>query len=44
MRESSQRVFGTHLIGFLLCATKQERKTALKGLSYCVSQGSGFHT
>ena len=32
------RVFSTHLIGFLLRATKQERKTALKRLRYCVSQ------
>jgi len=30
------RVFSTHLIGFLLRATKQERKTALKRLRYYV--------
>jgi len=29
-------VFSTHLIGFLLRATKQERKSALKGLRHCV--------
>jgi len=32
------RVFSTHLIGFLLPATNQERKLALKRLRYCVSQ------
>jgi len=32
------RVFNTHLIGFLLRATKQERKSALKRLRHCVSQ------
>ena len=32
------RVFSTHLIGFLLRATKQERKSPLKGLRHCVSQ------
>jgi len=36
------RVFSTHLIGFLLRVTKQERKSALKRLWYCVSQD--FHT
>jgi len=34
------RVFSTHLIGFLLRATKQERKSALKRLRHCVSQGA----
>ena len=32
------RVFSTHLIGFLLRATEQERKSALKRLRYYVSQ------
>jgi len=32
------RVFSLHLIGFLMRATKQERKSALKSLSYCVFQ------
>ena len=32
------RVFSAHLIGFLQRATKQERKSALKRLRYCVSQ------
>jgi len=36
------RVFSTHLIGFLLCATKQERKTALKRLRYYVSPKAVF--
>ena len=39
------RVFSAHLIGFLQRATKQERKSALKRLRYCVSinaQGSVF--
>jgi len=39
------RVFRTHLVGFLLYATKQEWKSALKRLRYCVSQdaqGSAF--
>jgi len=34
------RVFSPHLIGFLMRATKQERKSALKTLRYCVSQGA----
>jgi len=29
-------VFSTHLISFLLRATKQERKSARKGLRHCV--------
>jgi len=40
------KVFSTHLIGFLLRATKQERKSAVKRLKYCVSQdaqGSVFN-
>jgi len=39
------RVFSTHLIGFLLRATKQERNSILKRLTYCASQdtpGSAF--
>jgi len=36
------RVFNTHLIGFLLRATKQERKTALKRLRYCVPPKAVF--
>jgi len=32
------RAFSTHLIGFLLCTTNQERNSALKRLMYCVSQ------
>jgi len=28
------RVFSTYLIGFILCTTKQERKSALKSLRY----------
>ena len=32
------RVFSTHLIGFLMRATKQEQKSALKKLRCCVSQ------
>ena len=39
------RVFSMHLIGFPLRATKQERKSALKRLRYCIthdSQGSVF--
>ena len=32
------RVFNTHLIGFLLRATKQERTSALKRLRHYVSQ------
>ena len=32
------RVFSTHLIGFPLRATKQERNSALKRLRCCVSQ------
>jgi len=32
------RVFSTHLIGFLLRATEQERKSALKRLRYYVAQ------
>ena len=31
------RVFSTHLIGFLLRANKQESKSAPKKLRYCVS-------
>jgi len=31
------RVFSTHLISFMLRATKQERKSALKLLRHCVS-------
>jgi len=31
-------VFSAHLIGFMLRATKLERKSALKRLRYCVSQ------
>jgi len=34
------RVFSAHLIDLLLNATKQERKSALKKLRYCVSQGA----
>ena len=34
------RVFSTHLIGFLLRATKQEQKSALKRLRHCVSQNA----
>ena len=40
------RVFSRHLMGFLLCANKQERKSALKRFRYCVSQdtqGSVFY-
>jgi len=36
------RVFSTHLIGFLMRATKQERKTALKRLRYYVSPKAVF--
>jgi len=36
------RVFSTHLIGFLLRATKQERKSALKRLRYYVSPKECF--
>ena len=36
------RVFNTHLIGFLLRATKQERKSALKRLKYCVPPKAVF--
>jgi len=32
------RVFSTHLIGFMLRTTKQERKSALKRSRYCASQ------
>ena len=32
------RVFNAHLIGFLLRATKQEQKSALKILRYCLSR------
>jgi len=32
------RVFSTYLIGFILCTSKQERKSALKSLRYCISQ------
>jgi len=45
------RIFSTGssacMIGFLLREIKQERKSALKRLRYCVSQdayGSGFYT
>jgi len=36
------RVFSRHLIGFLLRATKKERKLALKRLRYCVSPKTVF--
>jgi len=32
-----QQGFSSHLIVFLMRATKQERKSALKRLRYCVS-------
>jgi len=39
------RVFSTYLIGFLLRATEQERKSALKRLRYSVPQDSqGVHS
>jgi len=36
------RVFSAHLIGFMLLATKQERKTALKRLRYYVPPKAVF--
>ena len=36
------RVFSTHLIGFLLRGTKKERKSALKRLRYYVPLKAAF--